>query len=501
MPAPIATSFPGFPAVVPAAPALMQEAGATTGAASSLGGATGFGALVMAHTGVGEILPVQLAVTGAAQDALPPAELPEFIGAEPVKGLNMADPVISGLPVATDALPVESGGVPDSPAKTQTVPATAEQEDLLSLAPPRMPISVQGAPTVAQPLRPDTKAAVDGKPLPDKPTSASKQADASDTAKKNKLTGESQLAQKNGPVDKHEAVDTAPAPQQAIAPQSPLPIPPIAVQTTALSLSQAAAPTQEEAPAAPHKADIAVASVKIGAKATPRATVSVEAREPTTGETAPDAAFMAVHDNSVSLAQPALPDKPDASGGEGSDKGLSSPLLTQTLAPVANKPAGSPYPAAAAQAPVPAPVIQAQPGRMGVDIGVQIAKAAKGEREDLLIRLDPREMGRVDVRLSFDRDGLLRAVLSADSPAALDMLRRESGDLNRALADAGIRADGQSLRFDARPGDQGAGDRHGGHRDQPARDGTPGFHDESMGDLADLPYRPLRTSGHVNLMA
>lgn len=187
---------------------------------------------------------------------------------------------------------------------------------------------------------------------------------------------------------------------------------------------------------------------------------------------------------------------------------LSSPLLTQTLAPVTSRPSASPYPAVA-PGPATAPVVQAQPGRLGADIGVEIARAAKGEREDLLIRLDPRDMGRVNVRLSFERDGTLRAVMSADSPAALDMLRRESGDLNRALADAGIRSDAQSLRFDARSGDHGQGPgqgpgqgwhrgQSGGRQDQ---DGGPHLADDGASDFIDPHFRPLRASGQVDLMA
>lgn len=183
------------------------------------------------------------------------------------------------------------------------------------------------------------------------------------------------------------------------------------------------------------------------------------------------------------------------------NSGLSSPLLTQTMAPVASKPTGSPYP------PVPAtphmPVVQAQPGRIGADIGVEIARMAKDGREDLLIRLDPREMGRVDVRLSFDRDGILRAVMSADSPTALEMLRRESGDLNRALADAGIRADGQSLRFDARGGDQrqGGGQGHAGQHDRDNGASSGGPAGDGASDLVEPHYQPLRGSGQVDLMA
>lgn len=171
------------------------------------------------------------------------------------------------------------------------------------------------------------------------------------------------------------------------------------------------------------------------------------------------------------------------------------------MAPVTSRPAAAPYPPAAQTSPQ-APVVAAQPGRMGADIGVEIARAAKGDREDLLIRLDPRDMGRINVRLSFDSDGVLRAVMSADSPAALDMLRRESGDLNRALADAGIRSDAQSLRFDARSSDQGQGGNQSGQRGQQTQPGgSQGSTGDGSADLADVHYRPLRSSGQVDLMA
>jgi flagellar hook-length control protein FliK len=180
------------------------------------------------------------------------------------------------------------------------------------------------------------------------------------------------------------------------------------------------------------------------------------------------------------------------------DSGLPSPLLTQAMPAVTSRPTVNPYPQAA-QAQPHMVEVQAQPGRFGADMGIEIARAAKGQREDLLIRLDPREMGRIDVRLSFDRDGILRAVMSTESPAALDLLRRESADLNRALADAGVRSDGQSLRFDARSGE---GAEQGAQRWRQDRSGgSHGSSDGSGGDLVEPQYRPLRANGQVDLIA
>jgi hypothetical protein len=68
----------------------------------------------------------------------------------------------------------------------------------------------------------------------------------------------------------------------------------------------------------------------------------------------------------------------------------------------------------------------------------------------LVIRLDPAELGKIEVRLRMDEARQLSAEVTADQPATLDLLRRDSDNLTRALNDAGFRADDQSLRFDSR---------------------------------------------------
>src|SRR3546814_8125142 len=54
--------------------------------------------------------------------------------------------------------------------------------------------------------------------------------------------------------------------------------------------------------------------------------------------------------------------------------------------------------------------------------------------------------------MRFGEDGRLRAVIAADNPHTFDLMRRDADTLTRALADAGIKADPQDLRFDLRQG-------------------------------------------------
>ncbi|WP_313433836.1 flagellar hook-length control protein FliK [Novosphingobium sp.] len=197
-------------------------------------------------------------------------------------------------------------------------------------------------------------------------------------------------------------------------------------------------------------------------------------------------------------AAEAAPDQAPSS----TDTSLSTPLFTQTLTGTASRPAALPY-APAPQTAAQSATVSVQQGQFGNDIGVEIARALDKGSDDLLIRLDPRHMGRIDVRLSFDHDGVLRAIVSADSASSLDMLRRESTDLGRALADAGVRSDGQSLRFDSRSGGQGGGrwqgDQQGQH--QAGHQSQGGGLSDGFGGSDDPIYRPLRSSGHVDLMA
>jgi flagellar hook-length control protein FliK len=179
-------------------------------------------------------------------------------------------------------------------------------------------------------------------------------------------------------------------------------------------------------------------------------------------------------------------------------------LASQTPAAAISRPAASALPYTM---PPQSPAILAQPGRIGRDMGVEIARQVSAGRDEVMIRLDPAEMGRVDVRLSFDDKGSLHAAVTADSPAALDMLRRDAGDLGRALSDAGIRADASSFRFDSRSPDSGqfaqqqhqggqqGGDQRGGGRRQQGGD------DNDFGGTTPQAYRQLRTSGRIDLMA
>ncbi len=74
------------------------------------------------------------------------------------------------------------------------------------------------------------------------------------------------------------------------------------------------------------------------------------------------------------------------------------------------------------------------------------ARAVEGGRV-FDIRLDPAELGRVEVRLEMGADNSVRALLSAERADTLAELQRSARDLEKALAEAGLDLAEDGLSF------------------------------------------------------
>ena len=88
-------------------------------------------------------------------------------------------------------------------------------------------------------------------------------------------------------------------------------------------------------------------------------------------------------------------------------------------------------------------------------LAVEISAKSQSGAKQFDIRLDPPELGRVEVRLSIDAAGKASAHLSADQPQTLDLLQKDSAVLTRALRDAGLDVSQNSLNFSLRQQAQG----------------------------------------------
>ena len=99
-------------------------------------------------------------------------------------------------------------------------------------------------------------------------------------------------------------------------------------------------------------------------------------------------------------------------------------------------------------------------------LAVAIAARAQDGSNQFEIRLDPPELGRIDVRLDVDRDGQVTTHVAADRADTLALLQSQQPQLERALEQAGLKTADNGLQFTLR--DQSfAGQNNGGGGSQP----------------------------------
>jgi flagellar hook-length control protein FliK len=102
--------------------------------------------------------------------------------------------------------------------------------------------------------------------------------------------------------------------------------------------------------------------------------------------------------------------------------------------------------AAPASAQLEAGVHRAAPA--AAQVGREIIRRFGGENTRFELRLDPPELGRVEVRLEVSRDHRVTAIVAAESPQALAELARHARDLEQTLQSAGLELAENGLSFD-----------------------------------------------------
>ena len=117
----------------------------------------------------------------------------------------------------------------------------------------------------------------------------------------------------------------------------------------------------------------------------------------------------------------------------------------------------------AANAALPHPATQVVMGRMQ-------QAAQKGEDTTMTLQLDPPELGRVEIKMSFDKHNKVKAVLTAEKSDTFNLLQRDSHLLEQALRDSGVDADGglsfqladSGFDFSGNSNNRGGGHDNGG---------------------------------------
>jgi flagellar hook-length control protein FliK len=266
---------------------------------------------------------------------------------------------------------------------------------------------------------------------------------------------------------------TAPAPQTATSGTSinqqstPASAPPVVTAALTSAVAAAAPVTAKPTPAK-----------------SPTTTTATDGTTTTTGTTDPSATNAAAGTAQNGPLQQSAVKAEAASvaapGSNGDSAASSAPAIsTREHSPAANvvhPPADSPdagTQAVGTFAPqLNSPTSSAAPGALTVTaatngavplngLALEIATSVKGGKSRFEIRLDPADLGRIDVRIDVDRNGQVTSHLTVEKPETLSLLRQDAPQLQRALDDAGLKTGSGGLQFSLR--DQSSSSQNSGN--------------------------------------
>ncbi|MHA1166010.1 MAG: flagellar hook-length control protein FliK, partial [Alphaproteobacteria bacterium] len=120
-------------------------------------------------------------------------------------------------------------------------------------------------------------------------------------------------------------------------------------------------------------------------------------------------------------------------------------------------------------------------------LAVHIAAQANNGARRFDIRLDPPELGRIEVRLNISRDGQVMTHLVVERAETLDLLQRDARQLERALQDAGLNTSKESMEFSLK--DQGLA--HGGKEQAEGEEDFASLTESGDKDTPDVSEDPM----------
>jgi flagellar hook-length control protein FliK len=202
------------------------------------------------------------------------------------------------------------------------------------------------------------------------------------------------------------------------------------------------------APGAPDKSAPAVSTTTPTLNNTAPQPAAAATAKPEAGSVLPDAA-KANNSDGAPLSVAATVRDRAATGGTGQSPTASSDASAQATATLQPQPAS------------PASTSVASTGTLSVTaatgaavpvsgLAVEIAASMKSGKTRFEIRLDPADLGRIDVRIDVDRNGQVTSHLTVEKPETLSMLQQDAPQLQRALDDAGLKTGGGGLQFSLR---------------------------------------------------
>jgi chemotaxis protein MotD len=206
--------------------------------------------------------------------------------------------------------------------------------------------------------------------------------------------------------------------------------------------------------------DASLLTTPIDAKVASKPTAEAKTDQPVTDAPKPDAGAAATTDAKPAAEQTRAPRTEQAPQSASIDQSVPSgapqPQPTHLQATNTIAAAQQLQPQLAANPPVPLS-----------GVAVEIAQSAKAGKTSFDIRLDPAELGRIDVKIEVDKHGNVTSHLTVEKPETLTMLRQDAPQLQRALEQAGLKTNDSGMQFSLRDQSQQQqqqqGDQSGRH--------------------------------------
>lgn len=85
-------------------------------------------------------------------------------------------------------------------------------------------------------------------------------------------------------------------------------------------------------------------------------------------------------------------------------------------------------------------------------VSVQLRRAVKEGVDEISIQLRPDELGKIDIKLEFTSDNVVKGTIIAENQATLTLLQNDAASLQKILQDAGLQADSGCLNFSLKDG-------------------------------------------------
>ena len=134
------------------------------------------------------------------------------------------------------------------------------------------------------------------------------------------------------------------------------------------------------------------------------------------------------------------------------------------------------------------------------NLGLQISKSVSEGDTKFTIRMDPPSLGRIDVKMEMMADGKMKAYLSVEHRETLNMLQRDSANLERTLQDAGLKMDQSNLQFSLKQQGDQAGNEFKSASNTSGHGGDDGFEaDMTTDDVSDIIMKQVITDSAVDI--